>query len=272
MPSSEASTQVSSPQTPVLPESTPSKIGGYRYWVGWIVTPLYIALFYGILVGFHLPLMIAYRISYEAHKRVLEWMNFCILFNLKITAQSSIRFVCDSPIPNDRPIIFVSNHQSMYDIPLLIWNLQKYHPKFIAKRELAKGIPSISYALRTMGSAIIDRGDRAGSLRVIEDFAESAERKNYSACIFPEGTRARDGEVKPFKTAGFTTLLKSIPSARVFPVSINNSWQWLYFNLLPIPFHVPVTLHVMRELPVEGRDSKELLAECEQLIQADLAK
>jgi 1-acyl-sn-glycerol-3-phosphate acyltransferase len=47
-------------------------------------------------------------------------------------------------IPNGVPIIFVANHQSLYDILGIIWYLRKFHAKFVSKKELGKGIPSVS--------------------------------------------------------------------------------------------------------------------------------
>jgi 1-acyl-sn-glycerol-3-phosphate acyltransferase len=70
---------------------------------------------------------------------------------------TKISFEITTALPEDRPLIFVANHQSTYDIPPLIWHLRKYHPKFISKIELGKGIPSVSFNLRHGGSILIDR-------------------------------------------------------------------------------------------------------------------
>ena len=53
--------------------------------------------------------------------------------------------------------MIVANHQSMNDIPPIIWYLRKHHPKFVSKMELGKGIPSVSYNLVHGGSVLIDR-------------------------------------------------------------------------------------------------------------------
>ena len=68
------------------------------------------------------------------------------------------------------PLIIVSNHQSMNDIPPIIWYMRKYHPKFVSKIELGKGIPSVSYNLRHGGSALIDRKDSKQALVAIARF------------------------------------------------------------------------------------------------------
>jgi 1-acyl-sn-glycerol-3-phosphate acyltransferase len=69
-------------------------------------------------------------------------------------------------VPKNVPIIFVSNHQSMYDIIAMIWFLRRFHCKFVSKKEL-EGIPSISN-LRHGGSALIDRKDPKQAIPAIK--------------------------------------------------------------------------------------------------------
>lgn len=126
-------------------------------------------------------------------------------------------------LPTDKPIIFVSNHQSMWDIPPLIWKFRKHRPKFVAKKELAKFIPSISYNLRVGGSVAIDRKDPEGAIKKIGEFAEWIKKNNCSICIFPEGTRSKDGAVQAFKTQGLEAILEVIPDAYIVPVVIQNT-------------------------------------------------
>ena len=65
-----------------------------------------------------------------------------------------------------KPLIIVANHQSTYDIPPIIWYLKKFHPKFISKKQLGRGIPGVSYNLRNGGSVLIDRSRPKESIRV----------------------------------------------------------------------------------------------------------
>jgi 1-acyl-sn-glycerol-3-phosphate acyltransferase len=95
-----------------------------------------------------------------------------------------------SSIPNNVPIIIVANHQSMWDIPPIIWFMRKYHPKFISKIELGKGIPSISYNLKHGGSVLIDRKNPRQAAGEIIKIARYVSEHNRSVVIFPEGTRS----------------------------------------------------------------------------------
>lgn len=157
------------------------------------------------------------------------------------------RYTFDNPhdIPANQPLIIVSNHQSMYDIPPLIWHLRKHHPKFVSKLELGRGIPSVSFNLRHGGSVLIDRKDSRQALTQISKLASYIEKHGRSAVIFPEGTRSRTGVPKKFHTNGLKTILKKAPSALILPISINDSWKLLQYGKFPMgPFaHVRFTVH-----------------------------
>src|SRR5207247_709731 len=89
------------------------------------------------------------------------------------------------------PYVVIANHQSMFDVPIFGALLFSNFPKYVAKRELARWIPSISYNLRRGGNAIIDRQDPDQALVAIQELGQQLERRGVSAVIFPEGTRAR---------------------------------------------------------------------------------
>lgn len=123
--------------------------------------------------------------------------------------------------------------------------MRKHHPKFVSKKELGRGFPSVSYNLRVGGSVLIDRNDKKQALGEVIKLAKYIEKHNRSAVIFPEGTRSRNGHVKPFKTMGLKLLMKNAPSALVVPVSINNSWKMLKYGKFPngLGNHITFTVH-----------------------------
>ena len=187
--------------------------------------------------------------GYQAHKVSVDWLQFALLRCQNILGT---RFSCDykGTVPSGVPVIIVSNHQSMFDIPPIIWYLRKHHPKFISKKELGKGIPSVSYNLRHGGSVLIDRKNPRQAITAIEKFAEYIEVNKRAAVIFPEGTRSRDGRPRPFQVKGLQALFKGIPSAVILPVTINNSWKTIRYGKFPmglganlkIKVHEPIVL------------------------------
>ncbi|MFS4466412.1 lysophospholipid acyltransferase family protein [Maribacter sp. 2210JD10-5] len=170
-------------------------------------------------------------------------------------------------IPTGRPLVIVTNHQSMYDIPPIIWYMRKYHPKFVSKKELGKGIPSVSHNLKYGGSVLIDRKDGKGALMEIGKLGAYIEKHNRSAVIFPEGTRSRDGHPKPFKPMGLKMLLKKAPSALVVPISINNSWKLVRYGKFPMGLGAKVSFDVHGPIKNEG-DVDILIKQIEKAVTA----
>src|SRR4051812_24154515 len=118
-----------------------------RKLLGYILTPLHYIGFGLSLLIFHPIQWVAYNVfGYRAHKFIVDVLNWFLTASYYFLG-NTVTFVNRQPLPTDRPIIFMANHQSTYDIPPLIYHLRKYHAKFIAKIELTKGIPSISYNL-----------------------------------------------------------------------------------------------------------------------------
>jgi 1-acyl-sn-glycerol-3-phosphate acyltransferase len=81
-----------------------------------------------------------------------------------------------------------------------------------------------------------------------------------SVSIFPEGTRARKGDLAPFKSAGSIALLDAAPALAVVPVAIDGSWRLLSHKLLPVPFGVRIRVHIGAPVPRgEAKDNPAIL-------------
>jgi len=171
------------------------------------------------------------------------------------------------------PYILISNHQSMLDVPIFGGLLFSNYPKYVAKKSLARGIPSISYNLRAGGNAVIDRSDRHGAQEAIRALGERAQARRVSVVIYPEGTRSRNGELGSFKPGGSITLLEAAPQLEVVPVTIDGSWKLLRHNLLPVPFGVVVRINFGDPIPRDGSlQPVELVERCRQTIAANLER
>jgi len=233
--------------------------------ISYPVTALYF-LFFGItLCVFHPIQWVCLNVfGYDAHKRSVSILNWFLMRCLNILGA---RFTFRNPnrIPANTPLIIVTNHQSMYDIPPIIWHMRKYHPKFVSKKELGKGLPSVSFNLRYGGSALIDRKDGVQALAEIGKLGKYIETHKRSAVIFPEGTRSRNGHPKPFKPMGLKTLLKNAPSALIVPISINNSWKLLRYGKFPMGLGCHLTFDVHTPIPNTG-DLDLLVEQTEAII------
>jgi 1-acyl-sn-glycerol-3-phosphate acyltransferase len=208
--------------------------------------------------------------GYPGQKRAVEVLNILIIKSLWILA-NRVRFVGFDKLPKNRPLIIVSNHQSQYDIPPVVWAFRKHYPKFISKIELGKGIPSISYNLRKGGSALIDRKNRSQAIKEIIKLGRQIEANNYSACIFPEGTRSKDGRVRKFKSGGIGTLLKTSPSAAVIPFAIDGN-HLIQRSGFPMGVGIKATYTVLDPIERGNYSDDEITEMCEQAIKKALGQ
>lgn len=144
----------------------------------------------------------------------------------------------------DGPVVFMSNHQSNFDILSLLAAMpRRFH--WIAKKELFD-IPVFGPSMRRGGYIPLDRGDGRKALQSIDD-AAAAIHQGKSVVLFPEGTRTPDGNLLPFKRGGFILARKA--DVPVIPVTINGSGRInpagqirLYSGNITITLHPPVII------------------------------
>ena len=209
-------------------------------------------LFFLYITIFHPISVFSFRVfGYEAHKKTIDVLYFFLLsviYSLFSTARIDFR----TPIPEGKPIIFVANHQSLFDIMTMGWFLRRYHPKYVSKIELGRNIPSISYNLRHGGSVLIDRKDPRQALPALKQMGEYIQEHNRSVIIYPEGTRSRDGKPGHFSNNGLKILCKYAPDALVVPVTINNSWR--VFRYGGFPFGLGNRIELIAHAPMAVKD------------------
>jgi len=229
-------------------------------------------LFFGLsLLVFHPIQWFCFNVlGYKAHKKSVDALQFCLMSCVNLLG-SWHTFINPYKLDNSQPLIIVSNHQSMADIPPLMWYFRKHHVKFVSKKELGKGLPSVSYNLRHGGSALIDRKNPRQAIVAIRKFADYIESTNRAAVIFPEGTRSRDGKPKRFQTKGLATLIKYIPSAIIVPVTINNSWKNLRYGKFPMGIGNHLTFEAHKPVkPSDFASTEALLTHIETTIKSSI--
>jgi len=164
------------------------------------------------------------------------WGKICVG-----TSGSIITVTGSEKIPNTN-VLFVSNHQSNYDIPLLLSRIPR-PIAFVAKVEIAK-IPLMSHWMKEMGCIFLDRSDIRQSLKVMQEGTKRLE-DGYNMVIFPEGTRSKDGTMSEFKQGSLRLATKA--NVPIIPVSIINSgnmWEYsgrrITKTQAEIIFHDPI--------------------------------
>ena len=122
-----------------------------------------------------------------------------------------------------RSYVFVVNHQSNIDIPVLVQSLIPFQLRWIAKKELLR-VPFFGWAMWATKHIIVDRADPLDAMRSLAR-AKKRIAAGVSVVVFPEGTRSRDGKLLRFKKGGF--LLAVETQTTIVPVTINGSGKVL---------------------------------------------
>lgn len=150
-------------------------------------------------------------------------------------------------IDRNKTYIFMANHLSFLDGPLLFWLIPQ-SIRVILKKEVFR-IPIIGQGMRHVGFIPVDRKRFKGGKRSIEKAARLIKERGFSFLIFPEGTRSRDGRIQPFKRGGFFLALRG--QVPIVPISIQGTYELMprgsFFarkGRIQVQFHSP--------LPVSG--------------------
>ncbi len=115
--------------------------------------------------------------------------------------------------------VFIANHQSNLDIPILIQTLPEFQLRWLAKKELL-WVPLFGWAMWAAKHVTVNRSIRADAFKSLKKATERIAN-GVSLVFFPEGTRSPDGQLLPFKRGGFWLALKT--QTPLVPITINGS-------------------------------------------------
>jgi 1-acyl-sn-glycerol-3-phosphate acyltransferase len=156
-------------------------------------------------------------------------------------------------IPRGRPAVFMANHLSFLDGPLLFLILPQ-PVRVILKKSIFR-IPIVGLGMRFVGFVPVDRKGKDGGKKSILRAARMMRERGYSFFMFPEGTRSRDGRLLAFRRGGFFLALEA--QAPIVPVVIRGS-----FEIMPKGrFFVrrgTVRVKFLEPVPTEGLGPKDL--------------
>jgi 1-acyl-sn-glycerol-3-phosphate acyltransferase len=152
-------------------------------------------------------------------------------------------------IDPQRSYIFVVNHQSNIDIPVLVQALPGFQLRWIAKKELLH-VPFFGWAMWATKHVTIDRSDPQDAVKSLI-LAKARLGAGISLVVYPEGTRSRDGRLQRFKKGGFLLAVQAntpiVPvtvrgSARVLPIG---AWR-LRRGIIAVTIDKPVSVEGFR--------------------------
>lgn len=160
--------------------------------------------------------------DYEAERQAISqctkvWSSAILdMFKARVDVQGY------ENIPEQGPVVFVSNHQGYGDILMCLYALDKFQIGFVAKSDLEK-LPVYSQWIRSIRSVYIKRDSPRASLDAINEGIELLE-KGFSLVLFPEGTRSKGPEMGPFNKGSLRLATK--PEIPIVPVTLNGSYKF----------------------------------------------
>lgn len=241
---------------------------GMRRVRDWLFTVPFLLAFGAALVVFDVVGRLVRIFSLRGFEHVMATLQRTLIALLRVGGMR-LEVERSEHIEPDRGYVFVSNHQSLIDIPIIGGLLAGNHPKYVAKKSLGRWLPSISLNLRKGGNALIDREDGIAAVRTIARMARTAQERGVSVVIFPEGTRSRDGAPGSFQRSGTQALLRAADRLPVVPIAIDGSWR--LGRLLPIPFGTRIRVRIGDPLERSQRDGERLADAVETWIRDTLA-
>ncbi|MDR3312396.1 MAG: 1-acyl-sn-glycerol-3-phosphate acyltransferase [Spirochaetaceae bacterium] len=221
-----------------------------------------------ILLGFWLAILVVSPLSKRGARYLAGVVvRYCAPMFFRVARRMLNFRVASSPDFTDvlpRHCLVISNHQSLLDIPLFMTFFSGRRLRFVAKQELAQGVPLISDVLRIQDHCIIPRtGDTGTAMERLDSFADRIVDQGLFGVIFPEGTRSRDGNMCRFYAAGFRRILTRRPMpvvacalegsyrfatlGSVFRFMPNGCYRLKILKIYPPPQSKAEQLHILEE-------------------------
>ena len=150
--------------------------------------------------------------SVEYSERLVAQAARLCLVTVKAISGARFDFEPHKPGPMPDRFLIVANHQSIADLPDIVYFFRGRKFRFIAKQELGQFVPFMSIVLKLQKNCLVARHSNvAQSMKALEVFTKHIRNLEVCPILFPEGTRTRDGAVHTFHTAGFRKLIEAAP-------------------------------------------------------------
>lgn len=184
-------------------------------------------------------------------------------------AGARVEIIGEDNIPKDTAVVFVANHQSNFDIPLMISSVPGTKG-FIAKKEILK-MPLVRDWMQLMQCVFIDRSNIRQQVKAISEGVQTL-KNGQSIVVFPEGTRSVDGNLNEFKPGSLKLATKS--GSPIVPVAIINSRGLMPKGRMIItPASVKVViLNPIEITPEMNKETSALAEQIKSIIESEIQR
>lgn len=221
-----------------------------------------------VLVVLWLPLLALVRLLDRDPARYATGRLFRMLGAAMTRVNPLWRVTVEGAMPADprRPYVVVANHQSLADIPVI--SRLPWEMKWVAKAELF-GLPVAGWMMRLAGDIPVDRGD-AGSRAAVVRRASHYLGHRCSVIFMPEGTRSRDGRVRPFQAGAFRLAIEA--GVPVLPLAVDGTRDALPKHGWKFGSAIHARVKVLEPVPTEGLAASDAAALAERVRQRIVAQ
>ena len=211
----------------------------------------FLLFFYVVLIFLLIPLLL-FCCALKSARPIIFMGKWAMQVSQKILG-IRVEVTGAEKIAKEKPYVFMSNHLSFIDGPLLFLVIPQ-PIRVILKKEVFR-IPFVGLGMKLVGFIPVDRKSIRGGKQSMDRAALLIKEKGFSFLIFPEGTRSLDGRLQPFKRGGFFIAIDS--QVPIVPITIKGTYELMpkesFFakkGKVEVVFHPPV--------PVQGFDRDSL--------------
>lgn len=220
-------------------------------------------------------IVLPWRVLQPARRRSLgvEWVSFVAKGLVFFCRAGGATFEIEGNIDCAQPGVVIMNHQSVLEVSPLVYILTPRLPRFVARARYARGVPTVSAAIRFLECIVVDpKRNRAGAVLAMKEAAEQG--LHHTVMLFPEGHRTTDGEIAAFRPAGMTALLQG-RQMPVWTIVSDGFWRLrkvtdTFFGLGSVKGRVKVVEQIMS--PADPAELPAFIEERRQTMIRELAR
>ena len=223
------------------------------FWYQWIIRFCIYDFFYLAPKLIYFKILERFKgIEYTEEKvfnTVHKWANYSVK-----SGGSEITVNGLENVPKDRPVLFVPNHQSYGDVPLLIYALKNCNFGFVIKSTMLR-IPFIGNYLRYMHCVSMDQSDLRSAAKSINMAIEEINT-GHSLVIFPEGRRSFNNYPADFKSGAFRIVKKTgVTIVPIYLRNIHHMYEGLGCKVYPVK---DVSINILPPIDTDNLSKDEL--------------